>query len=188
MKKNILVILSCLLFFPLTACKNSEIENRNINQVNKSINQNKIIQKEKKLLLVSFTILEDIVKNIVGNEYDVESITKPGMEVHGYQVTPSDLVRGSKAIIFIENGFGFELWAEKFVNNLDVERITISNNLEPIFISEDTYKGKPNPHAWISPKRGILYVDILLKEISKLDSSCTNISTYKIPLLGEIHA
>ncbi len=169
MKKDILFILSCLLLLPLTACKKSEIETFNISQSNELINQNEIIKKEKKLLLVSFTILEDIVKNIVGNEYKVESITKPGMEVHGYQVTPSDLVRGSKAIIFIENGFGFELWAEKFVSNLDVERITIANNLEPIFISEDTYKGKPNPHAWISPKRGILYVDILLEELSKLD-------------------
>ena len=87
---------------PLTACKrNSEIDNPNINQGNKLIKQNNILKKEKKLLLVSFTILEDIVKNIVCNEYKVESITKPGMEVHGYQVTPSDLVRGSKAIIFI---------------------------------------------------------------------------------------
>ena len=169
MKKDILFILSCLLLLPLTACKKSEIETFNISQSNELINQNEIIKKEKKLLLVSFTILEDIVKNIVGNEYKVESITKPGMEVHGYQVTPSDLVRGSKAIIFIENGFGFELWAEKFVSNLDVERINIANNLEPIFITEDRYIGKPNPHAWISPKRGILYVDILLEELSKLD-------------------
>ena len=124
MKKNILIILSSLLFLlPLTACKrNSEIQNSKINLSNELINQNKN-KKEKKLLLVSFTILEDIVKNIVGDEFEVESITKPGMEVHGYQVTPSDLVRGSKAIIFIQNGFGFELWAEKFVSNLDVERI-----------------------------------------------------------------
>ena len=171
MQKNILFILSCLmLMLPLTACKkNSEIENPNINQGNEIVSGNKNNKNEKKLLLVSFTILEDIVKNIVGNEFKVESITKPGMEVHGYQVTPSDLVRGSKAIIFIQNGFGFELWAEKFVNNLDVERITIANNLKPIFIGEDIYKGKPNPHAWISPKRGILYVDILLDELSKLD-------------------
>ena len=66
MKKNILFILSgLLLLFPLTACKkNSEISNLNINQGNKLIKQNNI-KKEKKLLLVSFTILEDIVKNIV---------------------------------------------------------------------------------------------------------------------------
>ena len=122
----------------------------------------------KKLLLVSFTVLEDIVKNIVGDEFDVKSITKPGMEVHGYQTTPSDLIKGSRAEVFIDNGFGFELWAEKFVSNLKVKRITMANNLKPLFIGEDAYKGKPNPHAWISPKRGIIYVDTLSRALSEL--------------------
>ena len=81
MKKNIFFILFCLLLFlPLTACKkNSEIKNSNINKGDELINKN-AIKKEKKLLLVSFTILEDIVKKIVGDEFKVESITKPGME------------------------------------------------------------------------------------------------------------
>ena len=135
-----------------TSCKN-------ISEVDKS---------NKKLLLVSFTVLEDIVKNIVGDEFDVKSITKPGMEVHGYQTTPSDLIKGSRAEVFIDNGFGFELWAEKFVSNLKVKRITIANNLKPLFISEDAYRGKPNPHAWISPKRGIIYVDTLSRALSEL--------------------
>ena len=135
-----------------TSCKN-------ISEVDKS---------NKKLLLVSFTVLEDIVKNIVGEEFNVKSITKPGMEVHGYQTTPSDLIKGSKAEVFIDNGFGFELWAEKFVSNLKVKRITMANNLKPLFIGEDAYKGKPNPHAWISPKRGIIYVDTLSRALSEL--------------------
>ena len=138
--------------FSTTSCKN-------ISEVDKS---------NKKLLLVSFTVLEDIVKNIVGEEFNVKSITKPGMEVHGYQTTPSDLIKGSRAEVFIDNGFGFELWAEKFVSNLKVKRITMANNLKPLFIGEDAYKGKPNPHAWISPKRGIIYVDTLSRALSEL--------------------
>ena len=131
-------------------------------------NISKVDVSNKKLLLVSFTVLEDIVRNIVGEEFNVKSITKPGMEVHGYQTTPSDLIEGSKAEVFIDNGFGFELWAEKFVSNLKVKRITISNNLKPLLIDEDAYKGKPNPHAWISPKRGIIYVDTLSRALSEL--------------------
>ena len=145
------------LIFTLVALTTSSC--KNISEVDKS---------NKKLLLVSFTVLEDIVKNIVGDEFDVKSITKPGMEVHGYQTTPSDLIKGSRAEVFIDNGFGFELWAEKFVSNLKVKRITMANNLKPLFIGEDAYKGKPNPHAWISPKRGIIYVDTLSRALSEL--------------------
>ena len=145
------------LIFTLVALSTSSC--KNISEVDKS---------NKKLLLVSFTVLEDIVRNIVGEEFNVKSITKPGMEVHGYQTTPSDLIKGSRAEVFIDNGFGFELWAEKFVSNLKVKRITIANNLKPLFIGEDAYKGKPNPHAWISPKRGIIYVDTLSRALSEL--------------------
>ena len=146
-------------FLILTLVALSTSSCKNISEVDKS---------NKKLLLVSFTVLEDIVKNIVGDEFDVKSITKPGMEVHGYQTTPSDLIKGSRAEVFIDNGFGFELWAEKFVSNLKVKRITIANNLKPLLIGEDAYKGKPNPHAWISPKRGIIYVDTLSRALSEL--------------------
>jgi len=115
--------------------------------------------------------LADIISNVAKDDFIVRSITKPGVEVHGYQPTPSDLVNASRAFVFIDNGFGFELWAEKFVSNLKVKRITVAEDLDPIFISEDFYKGKPNHHAWISPKRGMLYVDILVDSLSELRPS-----------------
>ena len=123
------------------------------------------------VILASFTVLADIIKNIAKDDFIVRSITKPGMEVHGYQPTPSDLVKASNAFVFVDNGFGFELWAEKFVANLKVKRITVADGLDPIFINEDIYKGKPNPHAWISPRRGMLYVDIIVESLSELKPS-----------------
>tara|TARA_Y100001968_G_scaffold331773_1_gene387603 strand:+ start:2255 stop:3169 length:915 start_codon:yes stop_codon:yes gene_type:complete len=172
MKKKLIFCLAAFIFLiSLSSCKTSNVSNK----------------PNKKIILTSFTIIEDIVRNIVGEVYQVESITKPGMEVHGYKTTPSDLIRGSKAVLFIENGFGLELWSEKFVSNLDVERITISNNLKPIFIGEDAYKGKPNPHAWISPKRANLYVDIIVKGLEDFDPKNSpifkrNASIYKLKI------
>ena len=156
MKKNFLFLfLSFLICLNATSCKKN------------------VYKKEpnKEVILASFTVLADIIKNVAKNDFVVKSITKPGIEVHGYQPTPSDLVKASKAFVFIDNGFGFELWAEKFVSNLNVKRVTISDRLDPIFINEDFYKGKPNPHAWISPKRGMIYVDIIVESLSELKPS-----------------
>jgi manganese transport system substrate-binding protein len=154
-KKFLLFVFSFLIFLTANSCKRTAFEK----------------ETNKEVILASFTVLADIIENVAKDEFVVKSITKPGVEVHGYQPTPSDLIKASKAFVFIDNGFGFELWAEKFVSNLQIKRVTISNRLEPIFISEDFYKGKPNPHAWISPKRGMIYVDVIVDYLSELKPS-----------------
>ena len=154
-KKLLLFVFSFLIFLTANSCKRTAFEK----------------ETNKEVILASFTVLADIIENVAKDEFVVKSITKPGVEVHGYQPTPSDLIKASKAFVFIDNGFGFELWAEKFVSNLQINRVTISNRLEPIFISEDFYKGKPNPHAWISPKRGMIYVDVIVDYLSELKPS-----------------
>ena len=154
-KKLLLFVFSFLIFLTANSCKRNAFEK----------------ETNKEVILASFTVLADIIENVAKDEFVVKSITKPGVEVHGYQPTPSDLIKASKAFVFIDNGFGFELWAEKFVSNLQINRVTISNRLEPIFISEDLYKGKPNPHAWISPKRGMIYVDVIVDYLSELKPS-----------------
>jgi manganese transport system substrate-binding protein len=151
----LLFVFSFLIFLTTNSCKRTSFEK----------------ETNKEVILASFTVLADIIENVAKDEFVVKSITKPGVEVHGYQPTPSDLIKASKAFVFIDNGFGFELWAEKFVSNLQIKRVTISNRLEPIFISEDFYKGKPNPHAWISPKRGMIYVDVIVDSLSELKPS-----------------
>ena len=154
-KKLFLLVFYFLIFLTANSCKKTAFEK----------------ETNKEVILASFTVLADIIENVAKDEFVVKSITKPGVEVHGYQPTPSDLIKASKAFVFIDNGFGFELWAEKFVSNLQIKRVTISNRLEPIFISEDFYKGKPNPHAWISPKRGMIYVDVIVDSLSELKPS-----------------
>ena len=154
-KKLLLFVFSFLIFLTANSCKRNAFEK----------------ETNKEVILASFTVLADIIENVAKDEFVVKSIIKPGVEVHGYQPTPSDLIKASKAFVFIDNGFGFELWAEKFVSNLQINRVTISNRLEPIFISEDFYKSKPNPHAWISPKRGMIYVDVIVDSLSELKPS-----------------
>ena len=54
-------------------------------------------------------------------------------------------------------------------------------------IEEDVYAGKPNPHAWMSPKRAIHYVDKIVDAFIKIDPDgaleySSNASTYKAKL------
>ena len=105
---------------------------------------------DKLQVLTTFTVLSDMTKNIAGDKANVESITKPGAEIHGYEPTPGDIVRMQKADIVLDNGMNLEKWAEKLYRNVkDVPHVTLTDGIEPMSIAEGPYEGKPNPHAWM---------------------------------------
>jgi manganese transport system substrate-binding protein len=121
-------------------------------------------------VLTTFTVLADLARNVAGDRLQVHSIVKEGSEIHGYQPTPSDIERSIGADLLIENGLGLELWAHRFTAAAgDIPTVTLSEGMEPLLIHEDAYAGKPNPHAWMSPKRAMAYVDRLREAFSKLD-------------------
>ena len=127
-------------------------------------------RKDKKVILTTFTVLADMAQNVAGDRAIVQSITKPGAEIHGYEVTPSDLKRGQNADRILENGLNLERWATRFYNSLPkVSHITLSEGIQPVNIAEDAYQGKPNPHAWMSPKNALIYVENIRKTLGNLD-------------------
>jgi manganese transport system substrate-binding protein len=126
--------------------------------------------KAKKVILTTFTVLADIAQNVAGDRAIVKSITKPGAEIHGYEPTPSDLVRGKDADLILDNGLNLERWADRFYNSLPkVPHVTLSEGFQPVNIAEDSYQGKPNPHAWMSPKNALIYVENIRKALGNLD-------------------
>ncbi len=110
--------------------------------------------------VTTFTIIADMAQNVAGDVAIVESITKPGAEIHNYQPTPGDILKAQDADLVLWNGLNLELWFEKFFRNLrDVPQAVVSDGVDPIGITEGPYSGKPNPHAWMSPDVAMIYVD-----------------------------
>jgi manganese transport system substrate-binding protein len=123
----------------------------------------------KPVVLTTFTVLADIAQNVAGDHLTVESITKVGAEIHGYEPTPGDIAKASRADLILDNGLGLELWFERFVESVDVPRVVVSDGIEVLDITEDAYAGKPNPHAWMSPLNVQIYVDNMVEAFSELD-------------------
>jgi manganese transport system substrate-binding protein len=123
-----------------------------------------------KTVLTTFTVIADMAQNVAGDKVVVAAIVKPGAEIHGYEPTPSDLRRGKDASLILENGLNLERWAERFYNSVpQVKRVTLSQGIQPIDITEDAYQGKPNPHAWMSPQNALIYVENIRKALTELD-------------------
>jgi manganese transport system substrate-binding protein len=127
------------------------------------------------VVLTTFTVLADIARNVAGDKLRVESITKPGAEIHGYEPTPGDIRKAAQADLILDNGLNLEVWFARFVEGLDVPHVVVSDGVKVMPIREDAYKGKPNPHAWMSPVNVQIYVDNMVKAFSKLDPGNTSV-------------
>ena len=123
----------------------------------------------KPVVLTTFTVLADMAENVAGDHLQVESITKAGAEIHGYEPTPGDIRKASGADLILDNGMNLEAWFEQFTAGLDVPRVTVSDGIDPVDIAEDAYKGLPNPHAWMSPLNAQVYVDNMAEAFAELD-------------------
>ncbi len=131
----------------------------------------------KKKVLTTFTVLADIAQNVAGDKLVVESITRIGAEIHGYEPTPSDIVKAQDADLILYNGMDLERWFEQFLGNVkDVPSVLLTEGIEPIPISEGPYANKPNPHAWMSPRNALVYVENIRQAFVELDPE--NADTY----------
>jgi len=135
--------------------------------------------------VTTFTVIADMARNVAGDAAIVESVTKAGAEIHGYQPTPRDIIRAQDADLILWNGLNLELWFEQFFSNLkEVPSVTLSDGVVPMSISGGDYNGKPNPHAWMSTTSAMIYVDNIRDAFVKYDPEnaaiyTANAETYK---------
>ena len=128
-------------------------------------------------VITTFTVIADIARNIAGDAAIVESITKPDAEIHNYQVTPGDIRRTYGSDLILYNGLNLELWFEKFFKNFNsIPSVVVTDNIKPLGISEGPYSGKPNPHAWMSTKNALIYIENIRKAFVQYDKE--NAETY----------
>lgn len=121
------------------------------------------------LVLTTFTVLADMTENVAADRVRVASLTRPGAEIHGYEPTPDDLVRGLDADLVLENGLGLEAWFAQFTERVEAPTALLTEGIETLPISSGDYQGEPNPHAWMSPTNALTYVDNIQAALTELD-------------------
>lgn len=151
-----------------------------------------IAQDDEFKVVTTFTIIADMARNVAGDAAVVESITKAGAEIHGYEPTPGDIIRAQDADLILWNGLNLERWFEQFFSNLtDVPSATLTDGITPMSISEGDHAGKPNPHAWMSLENALIYVDNIRDALSEHDPEnaatyAANAEAYKAKITADI--
>jgi manganese transport system substrate-binding protein len=111
-----------------------------------------------------------MAQRVAGDKLQVESITRIGAEIHGYEPSPSDINKAQNADLILYNGMNLERWFEDFLGNVkEVPSVLLTQGIEPIPIAAGPYTDKPNPHAWMSPRSALIYVENIRQAFVALD-------------------
>ena len=110
---------------------------------------------EKMKVVASFSILGDMVEQVVGEHADVTTIVGPDADAHVYQPSVADARAVAEADVVFVNGLGFETWSETLIAESGTEGEThvATEGVTPLEV-----EGEIDPHAWNSLRNGVIYV------------------------------
>lgn len=81
---------------------------------------------EKKIIVVTTLFpLYDFAKNIGGDKIEVALLLPPGVEPHGFEPTPSDIVKINEADLFVFTGEFMETWAADIIQGITEKNVKI---------------------------------------------------------------
>ena len=125
----------------------------------------------------SYDFARAITKN---TDTKVKMLLKPGSEMHSYEPSPQDIIKISKADMFIYVGGDSDDWIDGLLDSIDTNKTKVIKLMDLVdLVKEESVEGMDieeeeedeyDEHVWTSPKNAITIVSKLEKEISKIDS------------------
>lgn len=106
-------------------------------------------------VVASFSILGDMVEEVVGDLATVTTIVGPDADAHVYQPSVADARAVAQADVIFVNGLGFETWSDTLISESGTEAdvFVATDGITPVLID-----GETDPHAWNSLSNGVIYV------------------------------
>ena len=137
-------------------------------------------------IVASFSILGDMVQQVVGEHANVTTIVGPDADAHVYQPSVADARAVADADVIFVNGLGFETWSETLIaeSGTDASVHVATQGVKIVKVD-----GETDPHAWNSLSNGVVYVNNIAAVLSnkipeKADIIETNRATYANTLMA----
>jgi zinc/manganese transport system substrate-binding protein len=115
-------------------------------------------------VVVSFSILKDLVENVGGEAVTVTSLVGPNSDAHIFEPTPESAQLISEADLILINGLGFEGWMSRLLESTKTKAkiVVVSQGIKPrTFVqgSASSQTSSLDPHAWHDVKNVGIYIN-----------------------------
>ena len=135
-------------------------------------------------VVVSFSVIADILANVGGDRFDIKTIVGPGGDCELYQPTAADvaIVAAARAVFMNDLNEEFEPWVEPLLKQARFTgaKVVVSRNVRTLTAEEEhPVSGQQVPtaidqHAWLDPRNGVVYVRNIAAALVRLDPADTN--------------
>jgi len=115
-------------------------------------------QNKKLKVVTTCSILEDMTKNIIGDQVELLNIVPVGGDPHLYEPTPRDARLAASADLVIKNGLTFEGWLNELIENSGTKAKTITVTDGVKVIKSQDYENSADPHAWMDAANALVYI------------------------------
>jgi zinc/manganese transport system substrate-binding protein len=118
-------------------------------------------------VVVSFSILEDIVHEVGGSDVAVTSLIGRDANEHVFEPRPDQVRLLAQARVFVVNGLGLEGWVTRLIQSAQYRGplVVATEGIAPIGATE----GSTDPHAWQNPRNGIIYAKNIMRALAAID-------------------
>lgn len=122
-------------------------------------------------VIVSFSVLEDLVKRVAGDEVNVSVIVPAGKDVHRWELTPPNVLALEETHIVFYNGLGLEPWIRHVEamadDNLLLVEVAKKAEYAPLLITTGQFSGDLDPHIWMDPMGAAAYIDVIADTLAQ---------------------
>lgn len=119
-------------------------------------------------ILTTTTILADITRIVVGDQFSVGSLLPTGSDTHSYQPVPQDATKIRESKVLVIHGVGYEAFLQPLLENVGGKQNVIDASKGTRLLSDE--QGN-DPHLWFDPNNVIIYVDNIREGLTRFDPS-----------------
>ncbi|MCC5884489.1 MAG: zinc ABC transporter substrate-binding protein [Halomonas sp.] len=122
-------------------------------------------------VVATFSVIGDLVREVAGDDAELDVLTPAGAEVHEWELIPSNFIALERADVVFYNGYGLEQWIGQ-VN------ATVGDGVPVVALAEQSgyptqpiatgeYAGEIDPHMWMDPRAAAEYVRVIAETLAE---------------------
>jgi manganese/zinc/iron transport system substrate-binding protein len=119
-------------------------------------------------VVVTTTMLADVVREVGGERVEVQGLLKPGTDPHTYRMVPDDVKKIARSRMVVMNGLGLEgKMAEGMSSVGDAKVVEVGQGLTSL--DDAGHPGNPDPHIWFDVGLWVQVVEAVRAALTEMD-------------------